>query len=55
MESRKNLDRFRDDYDRLLAEDKLMDKAFRREFNDVNAVMADILFKLFKKRPRYYK
>ncbi|ESO90244.1 hypothetical protein LOTGIDRAFT_233795 [Lottia gigantea] len=54
-ESKKNLEKFRDDYDRLLAEDKLMDKTFRREFNDVSAVMADTLFKLFKKRPRGQK
>lgn len=54
-ESRSNLDDFRNEYDILVAEDKVMDKAFKREFHDVSAVMADQLYRLFRKRPRGQK
>lgn len=52
METRKNVDAFREQYDILLAEDKVMDKAFKREFHDVSAVQQDQLYRLFKRRPR---
>lgn len=52
METRKNVDAFREQYDILLAEDKVMDKAFKREFNDVSAVQQDQLYRLFRRRPR---
>ena len=51
-ESRTNLEEFRNEYDILVAEDKVMDKAFKRDFHDVSAVMADQLYRLFRKRPR---
>ena len=51
-ESRANLEDFRNEYEILVAEDKVMDKAFKREFHDVSAVMADQLYRLFRKRPR---
>ncbi|KAK7108965.1 cilia- and flagella-associated protein 43-like isoform X2 [Littorina saxatilis] len=54
-ESRGNLEDFRNEYDILVAEDKVMDKAFKREFHDVSAVMADQLYRLFRKRPRGQK
>lgn len=54
-ETRKNVDAYREQYDILLAEDKVMDKAFKREFNDVSAVQQDQLYRLFKKRPRAMK
>ena len=53
MDTRKNVDNYREQYDILLAEDKVMDKAFKREFNDVSAVQQDQLYRLFKRRPRY--
>ncbi|KAK3096042.1 hypothetical protein FSP39_022384 [Pinctada imbricata] len=52
MESRKNLDAFKEQYDILNAEDKVMDRSFKREFNDVTAVQQDQLYRLFRKRPR---
>ncbi|XP_053407637.1 cilia- and flagella-associated protein 43-like isoform X4 [Mercenaria mercenaria] len=55
METRKNVDNYREQYDILLAEDKVMDKAFKREFNDVSAVQQDQLYRLFKRRPRALK
>ncbi|KAK7508542.1 hypothetical protein BaRGS_00000108 [Batillaria attramentaria] len=55
LEARTNLEDFRNEYDILVAEDKVLDKAFKREFNDVSAVMADQLYRLFRKRPRGQK
>ena len=52
MEARKHMDAFREQYDILVAEDKVMDKAFKREFHDVPAHFVDILHKLFRRRPR---
>ena len=52
-ESRANVDDFRNEYDIQVAEDKVHDKAFKREFQDVSAVMIDQLYRLFRKRPRY--
>lgn len=51
-ESRKNYDNFRNAYELLQAEDKIIDKSFRREFGDVSALMVDQLYKQFKRRPR---
>jgi hypothetical protein len=51
-ESRANLDDFRNTYDTLVAEDKVFDKSFKRDFNDVSAVMVDQLYRQFRKRPR---
>ncbi|CAH1784594.1 unnamed protein product [Owenia fusiformis] len=50
--SKKNYDEFHEQYDILTAEDKVMDKAFKREFNDVTALQVDQLYKLFRRRPR---
>ena len=52
-QSRKQVDAFREQYDILVAEDKVMDKAFKREFHDVPAVQVEQLYKLFRRRPRY--
>lgn len=54
-ESRKNYDNFRNAYELLQAEDKIIDKSFRREFGDVSALMVDQLYKQFKRRPRIQK
>lgn len=51
-EAKKNVDAFRNDYEILVAEDKVMDKAFKREFSDVSALHIDQLYKLFRRRPR---
>ena len=52
VEARKNVDAYREQYDILIAEDKVMDKAFKREFNDVSGVQQDQLYRLFRRRPR---
>lgn len=52
MECRKNVDAFREQYDILVAEDKVMDRSFKREFNDVTALQQDQLYRLFRKKPR---
>lgn len=52
-ESRKHVDDFREQYDKLVAEDKVMDRGFKREFNDVPAHYVDQLYKLFRRRPRW--
>ncbi|ELU02415.1 hypothetical protein CAPTEDRAFT_160880 [Capitella teleta] len=52
VESKKHVDAFRNDYEILVAEDKVMDKAFKREFSDVSPVYVDQLYKLFRRRPR---
>lgn len=53
MESRKNVDAFREQYDILVAEDKVMDRSFKREFHDVTALQQDQLYRLFRKKPRW--
>ncbi|XP_078421122.1 cilia- and flagella-associated protein 43 isoform X2 [Cetorhinus maximus] len=46
------VDRFRETYDDLVAEDRLLDRGFRKEFSDVSASMVDQLYKLYKRRPK---
>ena len=52
-EAKKQVDQFRDLYDNLQAEDKVMDKEFKRRFHDVAVWQQDQLYKLFRRRPRY--
>ncbi|KAK0070099.1 cilia- and flagella-associated protein 43 [Biomphalaria pfeifferi] len=54
-EARKILDIFRNEYEHLQAEDKYLDKSFRREFTDALGVHVDTLYKQFKRRPRTQK
>ncbi|KAL8187387.1 UNVERIFIED_CONTAM: hypothetical protein K2H54_047783 [Gekko kuhli] len=53
--SRAQVDTYREAYDILVAEDKLMERGFRKEFSDVPAHHVDQLFKLYKRRPRAQK
>ncbi|KAL5017485.1 hypothetical protein ScPMuIL_007074 [Solemya velum] len=55
VEARKHVEAYRELYDNLVAEDKLIDKGFKREFMDVSAVMQDTLYRLFRRRPRIPK
>ncbi|CAG6016962.1 unnamed protein product [Menidia menidia] len=43
---------FHEEYDNAVAEDKVLDKDFRKEFFDIPNHMIDNLYKLFKRRPR---
>jgi len=52
LQARKQLDEFRVEYEILQAEDRAMDKGFRKEFSDLSNVMADALYKHFRKRPK---
>ncbi|XP_029926952.1 cilia- and flagella-associated protein 43 [Myripristis murdjan] len=42
-------------YDNTVAEDKLLDKKFRKDFLDVPVHIVEHLYKLFKRRPRVQK
>ncbi|XP_015275585.1 PREDICTED: cilia- and flagella-associated protein 43 [Gekko japonicus] len=53
--ARAQVDTYREAYDILVAEDKLMERGFRKEFSDVPAHHIDQLFKLYKRRPRAQK
>ncbi|XP_052225547.1 cilia- and flagella-associated protein 43-like isoform X5 [Dreissena polymorpha] len=55
METNKSVSAYRDTYDIYLAEDKVMDKQFKKEFQDVSALQQDQLYRFFKKRPRALK
>ncbi|KAM8852550.1 cilia- and flagella-associated protein 43 isoform 4-T4 [Synchiropus picturatus] len=46
---------FRESYESVLAEDRILDKDFRKEFLDLPRVVVDHLYKLFKRRPRVQK
>ncbi|KAM6182221.1 cilia- and flagella-associated protein 43 [Erethizon dorsatum] len=53
--SREDLDMYKENYDNLLAEDKVLDRSFKKEFSEVPSQQVDILYKLFKRRPRMQK
>ncbi|XP_073858759.1 cilia- and flagella-associated protein 43 isoform X14 [Macaca fascicularis] len=53
--SREDLDVYKEHYDNLLAEDKVMDRSFKKEFSEIPGHQVDILYKLFKRRPRISK
>ncbi|XP_061084124.1 cilia- and flagella-associated protein 43 [Conger conger] len=46
------VDDFRETYDNAVAEDKLLDRGFKKEFADISVHMVDQLYKLYKRRPR---
>ncbi|XP_074532554.1 cilia- and flagella-associated protein 43 isoform X2 [Halichoeres trimaculatus] len=46
---------FHENYNTIVAEDKVLDKEFRKEFFNVSGSMVDQLYKLFKRRPRVQK
>lgn len=52
QEFREQVENFRESYDNLVAEDKLLDKGFKREFLDVPSHQVDQLYKLYRRRPR---
>ncbi|XP_078268914.1 cilia- and flagella-associated protein 43 isoform X2 [Rhinoraja longicauda] len=52
QETKVMVDQFRETYDDLVAEDRLLDRGFRKEFFDVNTAMVDQLYKIYKRRPK---
>ncbi|XP_041600884.1 cilia- and flagella-associated protein 43 [Vulpes lagopus] len=55
QKSREDLDMYKENYDNLLAEDKVLDRSFKKEFSEIPSHQVDILYKLFKRRPRIHK
>ena len=51
-QAKKMVDDYRDTYDIRVAEDKVMEKNFRKEFPDVNAAIVDQLARVYRRRPR---
>ena len=49
--AKRKIDTFREHYEQLVAEDKEMERSFKRDFSDCEPYV-DQLYKLFKKRPR---
>ncbi|XP_033633066.1 cilia- and flagella-associated protein 43-like isoform X1 [Asterias rubens] len=52
LKAKRVVDSYRDTYDIRVAEDKVLEKNFRKEFPDVHAIYVDQLFKLYRRRPR---
>ena len=52
IQAKKHLDRYRNEYDTSVADDRAIDKGFKREFSDQTAQHVDMLYKQFRKRPR---
>jgi len=52
LQAKKQLENFRVEYDMLQADDRAMDKGFRKEFAELSNAMADALVKHFRKRPK---
>ncbi len=52
-EAKREVDHFRDSYEIVSAEDKALDKAFKKEFADQDVHTVEQLYKLFKRRPRW--
>ena len=50
--AKRQVDVFRDTYETLVADDRTLDKMFRKEFNDLEVHTIDVLYRLFKRRPR---
>ena len=51
-EAKRESDASKDLYEIYVAEDKSLDKNFRREFSDQDQHTIDVLYKLFKRRPK---
>ncbi|KAM6184787.1 cilia- and flagella-associated protein 43 [Rhynchocyon petersi] len=50
--AKEDLDIYKEHYDNLVAEDKVLDRSFKKEFPDIPTHQVDLLYKLFKRRPR---
>uniref|UniRef100_UPI002021EF95 cilia- and flagella-associated protein 43 n=1 Tax=Myodes glareolus TaxID=447135 RepID=UPI002021EF95 len=55
QKAREDLDVFKEHHDNLVAEDKILDRSFKKEFSEISGHQVDILYKLFKRRPRVHK
>ncbi|XP_068953496.1 cilia- and flagella-associated protein 43-like [Petaurus breviceps papuanus] len=50
--ARDEVDAYRESYDNLVAEDKVIERGFKKEFAELSINHAELLYKLFKRRPR---
>ncbi|KAM5244540.1 cilia- and flagella-associated protein 43 isoform 2-T2 [Hipposideros larvatus] len=55
QKAREDLDVYKEHYDNLLAEDKVLDRSFKKEFSEIPSHQVDMLYKLFRRRPRIPK
>ncbi|XP_019580633.2 cilia- and flagella-associated protein 43 [Rhinolophus sinicus] len=55
QKAREDLDVYKEHYDNLLAEDKVLDRSFKKEFSEIPSHQVEVLYKLFKRRPRIPK
>ncbi|XP_038173912.1 cilia- and flagella-associated protein 43 [Arvicola amphibius] len=55
QKARGDLEVFKEHHDNLVAEDKILDRSFKKEFSEVSGHQVDVLYKLFKRRPRIHK
>ena len=51
-QAKREMELFRDEYEIMMADDKSLDKGFKRDFSDQDPHTVDQLYKLFKRRPR---
>jgi len=51
-DAKREVEAFRDAYETLCADDKTLDKMFRKEFMELDTHTVDQLYRLFKRRPR---
>lgn len=50
--AKRQVEQFREQYEQLAAEDRELDRSFKRDFADCEPY-TDQLYKLFRKRPRW--
>lgn len=50
--AKREVEAFKETYESLMADDRTLDRQFRREFPELDSHSIDVLYKLFKKRPR---
>ncbi|XP_007479121.1 cilia- and flagella-associated protein 43 isoform X2 [Monodelphis domestica] len=53
--AREKLDAYRETYDILIAEDKVLERGFKKEFSELPTSLVETLYKMFKRRPRQHK
>ncbi|NWX82783.1 CFA43 protein, partial [Nothoprocta pentlandii] len=51
----RKIDAYIDTYENAIAEDKILESDFRKDFADIPAYLLDKLFKLYRRRPRIQK
>ncbi|XP_055976813.1 cilia- and flagella-associated protein 43 [Sorex fumeus] len=55
LKAKENLEMYKEQYDNLVAEDKVLERSFKKEFSEISGHHVEMLLKLFKRRPRVHK